>query len=248
MPMHDWTRVYAGIYHMFHGAWLLEMHRAILKQLPPDYYCLTEQQVAGFGPDILTLKNKDAIDSGDGTATATLPKPKTKIKMETEGEFYVRKKSSVVIRHVSGDRIVAVIELVSPGNKSAAHTLRQFVKKARELLLQRIHLLIIDPFPPSVRDPHGIHASIFAEYEDEPYQLPPEKQLTLVSYECDETIRTYLEPVAVGDELVDMPIYLWPGMYLDVPLERTYMAAWDAVPKRWQDVVTAVGETGTENG
>jgi Protein of unknown function (DUF4058) len=238
MPMHDWTRVYAGIYHAFHHEWISAIHRAILKQLPADYYCLPEHQGAGFGPDILTLKNQEADSSSSG-GTTTLTRPKTKVTMETEGEFYLRKKKSVVIRHVSGDRIVAMIELVSPGNKNATHTFRQFVRKARELLQQRIHLLLIDPFPPSVRDPYGLHASIFEEYEDEPYRLPKEKPLTLISYECDDTIRTYLEPVAVGDELIDMPVYLWPGMYLDVPLERTYMAAWDAVPKRWQDVVTA---------
>jgi hypothetical protein len=50
-------------------------------------------------------------------------------------------------------------------------------------------------------------------------------------------VRTYLEPLAVGDVLADMPVYLYPGMYVEVPLEATYLAAWDTVPRRWQDVV-----------
>lgn len=239
MPMHDWTRVAAGIYHAFHSSWIQEMHKALLKALPPDYYCLPEQQAAGFGPDILTLKSNDVSGYSSPGSTATLTKPKTRYTIETPTEFYLRKKKSVVIRHVSGDRIVAMIELVSPGNKGAAHALKQFVDKANELLQQRIHLLIIDPFPPGTRDPHGIHAAIFERVEDEPFELPPEKPLTLVSYECDTVVRGYLEPVAVGDELPDMPVFLNPGQGIDVPLERTYMDAWDAVPKRWQDVVAA---------
>ena len=39
-----------------------------------------------------------------------------------------------MIRHVSGDRIVALIELVSPGNKAARFALRTFVDKAVERL------------------------------------------------------------------------------------------------------------------
>jgi hypothetical protein len=236
MPMHDWTRVDAGIFHHFHHEWISEIHRALLKRLPPDYYCLAEQQAAGFGPDVLALKSRDAEEPSPG-GTATLPRRKASVVIETPTEFYLRKKKAVVIRHVSGDRIVAMVEIVSPGNKNAAHALRQFVDKANELLQQKIHLLIIDPFPPSKRDPHGIHAAIFERHEDEPYCLPPEKPLTLVAYECDVRVRGYLEPIAVGDVLPDMPVYLQPGVYVEVPLERTYMAAWETVPQRWRTVI-----------
>ena len=143
----------------------------------------------------------------------------------------------MVIRHVSGDRIVAMIEIVSPGNKNSAHGLRSFVRKARELLQQKIHLLIVDPFPVSSRDPFGLHAAIFEEIQDDPLRLPAEAPLSMFAYECDEVVRTYLEPLAVGDVLADMPVYLYPGMYIEVPLETTYMAAWDTMPKRWRDVV-----------
>ena len=91
---------------------------------------------------------------------------------ESDAEFYRRKKSSVVVRHVSGDRIVSMVEIVSPGNKSSRHGFRAFVDKACELLEARVHLLIVDPFPPGPRDPHGVHAAIWEEVQDEPFQLP----------------------------------------------------------------------------
>jgi hypothetical protein len=54
MPIHDWTRVDAGIFHDFHHEWISMVRRALNNGLlPPEYYALAEQQAAGFGPDPL---------------------------------------------------------------------------------------------------------------------------------------------------------------------------------------------------
>src|SRR5438477_55400 len=90
---------------------------------------------------------------------------------------------TVAVRHVSGDRIVAMVEIVSPGNKASRHALRAFVDKACELLEHRIHLLLVDPFPPGRRDPNGVHAAIWAEVQADLFRLPEDKRLTLVAYE-----------------------------------------------------------------
>ena len=123
MPMHDWTRVDAGIFHAFHHSWIEEIHRSLLKRLPPDYYSLPEQQAAGFGPDVLALTNAEGDDAPPGGAM-TLARPRTKMFRETSTEFYLRKQKAVAIHHVSGDRIVAMVEIVSPGNKNSMHGLR----------------------------------------------------------------------------------------------------------------------------
>ena len=156
---------------------------------------------------------------------------------ETDAEFYRRKKSSVVVRHVSGDDIVAMIEIVSPGNKSSRRTFEAFVQKVFELLESRIHLLIIDPFPPGPRDPQGVHAAIWEETETQPFELPPDKPLTLVAYACGLTTRAFIEPIAVGDPLPDMPLFLEPEAYVNVPLEETYQAAFTVQPERWKRVL-----------
>jgi hypothetical protein len=234
--MHDWTCVDAGIYHAFHHEWISEIHRAMLRRLPSDYYSLPEQQAAGFGPDVLALQFGHADDVAPGNV-ATLARPKTKMFQETPTDFYLGKKKSVVIRHVSGDRIVAMIEIISPGNKNSVSGFRSFVNKARELLQHKVNLLIVDPFPVGKQAPFGLHAAIFEDLQDDPLRLPTDAPLSLISYECDDRVRAYLEPLAVGDALVDMPVYLFPGMYIEVPLEATYLAAWDTVPRRWQQVI-----------
>jgi hypothetical protein len=241
MPMHDWTLVEAGIFHAFHHDWITEISRALNHGLlPTEYYALPEQQAAGFGPDVLTLQAptvESQADSSRGAATAVQSRPQTQFTAETDAEFYRRKKSSIVVRHVSGDRIVAILEIVSPGNKATRHAMRAFVEKACELLERRIHLLLIDPLPPGPRDPNGIHAAIWEEVEDKPFALPPDHRLTLVAYECDLTTRAYIETISVGDPLPSMPLFLAPGVHVMVPLEATYLTAFAGLPRRWSSVL-----------
>ena len=212
MPAHDWARVDAGIFHAFQLGWIVELARSLnANLLPEDYYALLEQQ-----------------------ATAT---PPVKPTAETDMEFYRRKQTPIVVRHVSGDRVVAMIEIVSPGNKSTRNALRSFVEKAAELLDQRIHLLIVDLLPPGPRDPHGIHAAIWDEIAGQPYTPPAGQPLTLVAYETALTVRAYVRNVAVGDSLPDMPLFLEPNGRVQVPLEATYQTAFAAMPRRWRRVL-----------
>jgi hypothetical protein len=237
MPMHDWKRVEAGIFHAFHHEWISEISRSLNRGLlPQDMYALPEQQAAGFGPDVLTLQEKSGGSDAEG-ATSTLVKPKTTHYARTSAEFHRRKKSSVVVRHVSGDRIVAMIEIVSPGNKNNERAFNAFVEKACELLEHKIHLLIIDPFPPGRREPNGIHAAIWSCVEDNPFALPADRPLTLVAYECGMETEAYIETIAVGEPVPDMPLFLEPEDYIMVPLAKTYESAWDTVPARWQRVI-----------
>jgi len=237
MSIHDWTRVHAGIFHDFHHEWISTIRRALNSGiLPSQYYALAEQQAAGFGPDVLTLQADGASERGQSetATTALLTQPRTRFMFESDSEFYRRKKSSVVIRHVSGDRIVALVEIVSPGNKSSQPAFHALVNKACEFLEHGIHLLIVDLFPPTKRDPNGIHAAIWEEVKNEPFQLPAGQPLTLAAYESGSTTKAYVEPVAIGEVMPDMPLFLEPNGFVPVPLEETYDKAFEAVPRRWQ--------------
>ena len=58
---------------------------------------------------------------------------------------------------------MAVIEIVSPGTKGSNVEFRAFVEKATDLEAQGVQLLVIGLFPPSKRDPGGIHEAIWDE-------------------------------------------------------------------------------------
>ena len=252
MPVHDWTRVDAGIFHHFHHDWITEIARALNRGiLPREYYALAEQHAAGLGPDVLTLQGlgddsgDDGGDDGDddrGAASAStggvlLAAPKLQPVAETDMAFYRRKQKLIAVRHVSGDRLVAVVEVVSPGNKAGRNPLRSLVEKAAELLERGIHLLILDLFPPGRRDPQGLHAEIWEEVAGQEQAAPADKPLTLAAYESGLIVRAYVVRMAVGDVLVDMPLFLEPEKAVDVPLEATYNAAFAEVPRRWRRVL-----------
>jgi hypothetical protein len=150
-----------------------------------------------------------------------------------------RKQRRIAIRHSSTHRLVAIIEIVSPGNKANEREFRQFINKALSLLDQHIHLVLIDPFPPTTRDPHGIHAAIWQKLVRKRFTPPADKPLTLVSYaaEPNDYFTAYVEPIAVGDRLPEMPLFLTPSDYVNLPLEETYAQAWAGFPVPWRVVV-----------
>ena len=161
----------------------------------------------------------------------------TRFTAESDEEFYRKKKCSVAVRSVIGDRIISLVEIVSPGNKSSRYGFQAFLNKVSGLLESRVHLLVVDPFPPGPLDSNGVHAAIWEEISNDPFQLPTDEPLTLVAYECGLVTAAYVEPSAVGDILPQMPLFLGPGEYVPVPLEETYQAAFDDFPHRWRNVL-----------
>jgi hypothetical protein len=73
---------------------------------------------------------------------------------------------------LNGDRLVAIVEIVSPGNKSSQGVFRKFVVKAVDSLSQDIHLLLLDLIAPTRRDPNGIQGTIWEALTDEEYSAP----------------------------------------------------------------------------
>jgi hypothetical protein len=243
MPIHDWTRVTPGIFHHFHHDWITMLAMALNGgRLPKGFYALAEQVAGGLGPDVLALEvptNGPSKSNGSPTgvevvALAEAP-PKVRFTKASEVDLLTLRKNRIAIRHSSNHAVVAVIEIVSPGNKASRYALRAFVEKALELMAAGIHLLIIDLLPPGPRDPQGIHKAIWSEIEEDDFALPPEKPLTLAAYSAGLLKRAFIEPVAVGDELPDMPLFLEPDRYVLAPLESSYQAAWAGVPEYWRD-------------
>jgi hypothetical protein len=63
--------------------------------------------------------------------------------------------------------------------------------------------------------------------------------MTCVAYMGGACREVFLEPVAVGNPLPEMPLFLTTETYVPVPLEATYQAAWKEVPAYWREVLTA---------
>jgi hypothetical protein len=237
MPLHDWTKVPPGLFHHFHQDWSIEIARTLNRGLlPKGLSALVEQRAGPREADVLTVERRPLTGDASTGSTLTLERPVTKIVRQTGNEIYAVRANRIVVRHHLG-RIVAVIEIVSPGNKDSRSALRDFVEKAIDILRRGIHLLIIDVFPPSDRDPAGIHKAIWDEILEEDFVFPAGKNRILVSYETGNVHTAFVEPMAVGDTLPAMPLFLASGVHIKVPLESTYKATWEASPEEMRVAV-----------
>lgn len=232
MPIHDWTRVSSGGYHTFHQDWTIEIFRTLNRGLLPEgYSAYTDMRVEGYEPDIVAIHSSGPSGGGGLAVADAPPRVRQTARLESESAIYARKANRVVIKEEFGT-VVAIIEVVSPGNKDSVHAIRAFKDKAIEFLRRGVSLLIIDLFPPTPRDPAGIHEVIWKELTDEPFEArPADKPLTVASYDAGGDMTAYVDPVAVGDALPDAPLFLAPGWYVNIPLETTYAASWEAAPK-----------------
>jgi hypothetical protein len=240
MPIHDWTLVDAGTFHAFHQLWIASLcNRLNAGALPRGFFALPEQRVPGPELDVLALESYSSKRRGksrNGSTAVIDTPPRTRIVEIAEPERYAKKADRIAVRHARG-RVVAFMEIVSPGNKGSRHEMRAFVKKTTELLEQGIHLLVVDLFPPSSRDPHGIHRAIWEEIASTNFKLPVSKRLTLASYEAGQATKAYVEPVAVGDQMPDMPLFLEPERHILTPLEETYQATWNGLPEEIRELL-----------
>lgn len=251
MPIHDWKSVPAGIFHDFHQDWTIGLKHALNGGiLPPGYYALVEQQSIGRHPDVLAFEvARPATASGEngsatpsancgtassgGVLTVADTPPRVAITASVEWEGFTQNSNRVLLFD-EADEVVSVIEIVSPGNKSSRYRFDSFVEKALTLLRGGIHLLIVDLFPPTPRDPQGVHAAIWSRITDYDFRLPEDKSLTVASYSSGLTQRAFAEAVAVGDRLPEMPLFLEPEHYVLLPLEESYQLTFNAVPQRWR--------------
>jgi hypothetical protein len=230
MPIHDWTRVRANRFHDFHQRWTVTICNALnAGRLPPGYFAMVEQKAGGPEADVITLELTPPAGLARGGVAVDLQPPKARFVTRTETANYARKANRITVRHPDGD-VVAMIEIVSPGNKDSRPAIRAFARKAVELLQAGVHVLVVDLFPPSRRDPQGIHKVIWDRLHEEPFTLPPDKPLTLAAYAAGAETVAYVEPVAVGDPLPDMPVFLTADQYVWCPLEATYQTAWEQFP------------------
>jgi hypothetical protein len=154
--------------------------------------------------------------------------------VDEEESIYLWKKDHLAIRTADRDRLVALLEIVSPGNKASRREMERFLRRITSALEHGYHLLVIDLCLPSDFDPHGVHGAIWESLCDEGFEGPADRLLTVASYVAAECPTAYVEPLAVGDVLPDMPLFLAADRYVSVPLEETYLQAWAGFPGPWK--------------
>lgn len=241
MPIHDWRLVDAGTYHAFHGSWITHLMESLNGGLLPDgYYALAEQHIGQNIADVLTLHVPEPGPRARphrGVAVAEAP-PRVHRRLQANPVAALRgTKRTLVVREARRHRIVALIEIASPGNKDRDQSVRDFADKVDSAIKHLCHALIVDLFPPGPHDPKGLHGAIWEGFATEVEGPPPGEPLTLASYMASKLPEAFVDFVAVGEELPEMPLFLDYEEYIPLPLQPSYDAAYRGLPAFWRNVI-----------
>ena len=114
----------------------------------------------------------------------------------------------LAVRRSPGDRLVAIIEIVSPGNKDRESSVAALAEKIHAALESGVHVLLIDLFEPGSHGPLGVHGAAWSYFNPEASDRPPTRSATLASYLANRITEAYVEFVGFGSPLPDMPLFI----------------------------------------
>jgi len=194
----------------FHSRFLVAISDALTEVLPQGYYAEIEQHVWLEGEDSderISFAYPDAYVATDGNggvsaaiSVATAPTSEVTFAKPT------KKKSAkfLSITDAAKNRIVTVIELLSPANKSAGEGRESYLAKRNEYILSGTHVVEIDLLRDGDRLPLGRP------------KLPPADYYAFVS-RAEQYPRVAVWAFTVRDLLPILPIPLKPE-HGDIPL------------------------------
>jgi hypothetical protein len=234
MPLRDHFRpptTKYGSWESLHGMWPAVFVQQLRKQLPPGFVSAPRVHLGPyFEIDIAAFETDDRpFGRGPNGGTATLAAPRPTWAVETdvpEADEY-----EVLIYNADEERqLVAAIELVSPANKDRPDKRRAFVGKCAALLRKGVAVSIVDVVT-------ARHANLYAEVmafvgHPDP-TLGPEPPPTYAS-SCrwathadgrSATLAAWTHPMAVGERLPRLPLWLADGVSVEFDLERSYEQA-----------------------
>lgn len=210
-----------------HGGWPMEIVRDLQPRLPAGFRAAPQVHLgASFEVDVSTydLDTRDpAAPDGGGVATlvACAPTYTVEAELADQDEYEVR-----VYDTQRGRRLVAAIEIVSPSNKDRPESRELFVGKVAALLRQDVCVSIVDLI--TVR-----RANLYAELltlhgRIDPQLAPTPTHLYAVTVRGHRPphgrarLDAWFYPMAVGEPLPTLPIWLAPERCVMLPLEVSY--------------------------
>ncbi len=227
MPLRDHFRSPLNDTHSWdevHGQWPGEIVRDLTAILPKGFRAAPRVHLGSpFEVDVLTydLEGRSPAaptdaDNGSPRQPALLPTLTVEADLSEQDEYEVR-----IYDVERGRRLVAVLEIVSPSNKDGPRSREVFVSKVEALLQQDVCVSLIDVV--SIR-----HANLYADLLDhlgrtDPALTPNPPPLYAVTLRRRRPLLdAWFYPMAVGQPLPTLPLWLSPDQRVMLPLETSY--------------------------
>jgi hypothetical protein len=204
-------------WHAFHNAWSTYLASHLNEQLPEGYFAEPNVQF-GIEIDVATF------EEGNGHAQSLRPSWQVPAPTQTIPISVMTDIVEVLVYSREGGPLLAgAIELVSPANKDRPDHREAFVSKCAAYIQQGIGLLIVDVVTDRLAN---LHEALLARLN--PSQPASEKSslytsaYRLVEHEETPKLEMWYQPLAVGETLPTMPLWLRGSQCLAVDLHATY--------------------------
>jgi hypothetical protein len=209
-----------------HGAWPATIAYRLNAILPPLYRCglkvhvgtLIEVDVAAFEREYATGPHPETTNGTGGSWEAETPTLLLESEELAPPEYEVR-----VYDLTRAQRLVAVVELVSPSNKDRPQGRKAFVDKCHALLQQEVCVILVDIVT-------SYTANLYAELAARLGAKPPAiAEATIYAVTCytrpgckGVRVETIERQLVVGAPLPTLPLYLSESLKVPLELEATY--------------------------
>ncbi len=217
----------------FHSSWATRLADALTEHwLPPNYIA---EEHAHLGPsveiDVGTFEQETPTALAEGGVAVTTVRPKVWSPPLADGSFAAVFPGTFEVRVLctdTGPKLVAAIELISPGNKDRSSERRAFAIKCASYLYQGISVIIVDIV---TNRRANLHNEILRLMDGaDSLQLAPESSLYAVAYQPlrrskEDVIDVWRSPLALGRSLPTLPLGLGGDLVIPVDFEQTYAEA-----------------------
>ena len=213
----------------FHGAWAAAMARLLNRGvLPPGYYAVP--LVDHDGPidiDVAALREHEAsVPAGGAAAPRAWAPPAPGLAVAIE--LPAADGAEVQVFADDGDpRLAAAIELVSPRNKDRPQSRQSFAVKCVGYLQQGSSVVVVDTVTTRRAD---LNAAILSLLGVESSAAASASSLAAVSYRADgrdedtQQLLLWPAPLALGQPLPMLPLWIAPEFSVPLDLEASYRA------------------------
>jgi len=201
-------------WHAFHNSWATYLSSQLNSRLPEGYFAEANVQY-GVEIDVAAFEEQEAAGAGAGWVP---PPPRETRPVELAGAVI-----EVGIFSRSGGPVLAgAVELVSPANKDRPAHREALVSKCATYLQAGVGLVLVDVV---TERPGDLHRDLMARLGAG--DVAPGASLFASAYRPVERAGTpaldiWYEPLALGQPLPTVPLWLRGGLCLPVELEATY--------------------------
>ncbi len=214
-----------------HTQWIANLTRNLNREWLPEGYRAAPER--SFGPeiqvDVGVVREPQAVYAAhlgreERLSAYEVPPPNASVAGAT-GPY-----ARVMIGNASG-RLVAVVELVSPGNKDDWPARNAFTGKLESYLRAGVSVAVVDLVTSRHHNLHNHWAGLYGGKETPQFAEEGDGRLYAVAYHPyvdvvrgTETPRLdlWLRPVRLGAELPVLPLFIERGLAVPLELEKTY--------------------------